>query len=276
MGIEAFGYQGKRALVVGGATGMGNATARLLVELGADVVVMDHAPVAIDGVTSIRLDLRSKEGIDAALAECGGPIHALFACAGVADGTEGIERINFVGHRHLIESAIVAGHLARGGAVGVIASSAGLGWEAQLDLIDTLLDTPDFDRAVEWFDTHENVKHYLFTKRAMSQYVARECARFLRSGIRLNAILPGPTDTPLAQANKELWLDFGSDYRADVGIAASTPEQQAYPLAFLCSDAASYVNGTTLITDAGWYAAGLSGGFPAARDAVHFLAGRFE
>ena len=66
----------------------------------------------------------------------------------------------------------------------------------------------------------------------------RQAFRFLKQGIRINAICPGPTDTPLAQANKEMWLGFGADYRAEAGIEASTPLEQAYPLVFLCSDAA--------------------------------------
>ena len=60
---------------------------------------------------------------------------------------------------------------------------------------------------------------------------------FLKQGIRINAICPGPTDTPLAQANKEMWLGFGADYREAVGVEAATPLEQAYPLVFLCSDA---------------------------------------
>ena len=43
----------------------------------------------------------------------------------------------------------------------------------------------------------------------------------------------------------------------------------------MCIRDRSYINGATLITDAGWYAAGLSGGFPAATPAAQFLAGRF-
>ena len=114
MKADAFRYDGKRALVVGGATGMGAATAELVQDLGAEVVVMDYAPVTLDGVKEINLDLRDKASIDAAVDECGGPIHALFSCAGAADGTLGIEKINFIGHRHLIDRVIDKGYLGRG------------------------------------------------------------------------------------------------------------------------------------------------------------------
>ena len=85
MGLfDAFRYDGKRALVVGGATGMGAATAELVKDAGAEVVVMDRAEVTLDGVKAIKLDLSDKASIDAAVDECGGPVHALFSCAGVA------------------------------------------------------------------------------------------------------------------------------------------------------------------------------------------------
>src|SRR3954451_6401324 len=104
MGLfDAFGYKGKRVLVVGGATGMGAAVAELVQDAGAEVVVMDRAEITLPGVKAISLNLADKASIDAAVDECGGPIDALFSCAGVADGTPGIERINFIGHRYLID-----------------------------------------------------------------------------------------------------------------------------------------------------------------------------
>ena len=75
-------------------------------------------------------------------------------------------------------------------------------------------------------------------------------------GIRINSILPGPTDTPLARANADLWLGFAADYRGELGIPASTPEQQAYPLVFLCSQAADHISGINIIVDAGYVSAG--------------------
>ena len=84
MKADAFRYDGKRAVVVGGATGMGAATAELVQDLGAEVVVMDYAPVTLAGVKAINVNLADKASIDAAVDECGGPIHALFSCAGAA------------------------------------------------------------------------------------------------------------------------------------------------------------------------------------------------
>ena len=49
MKADAFRYDGKRALVVGGATGMGAAAAELVQDLGAEVIVMDFAPVTLGG-----------------------------------------------------------------------------------------------------------------------------------------------------------------------------------------------------------------------------------
>src|SRR5919109_3008489 len=123
--FDAFGYKGKRALVVGGATGMGAATAELVQDAGAEVVVMDRAPVTLAGAKAIQLDLSDKASIDAAVDECGGPVHALFSCAGVADGTPGIERINFLGHRYMIELMVASGALRSGSSIGLISSAAG-------------------------------------------------------------------------------------------------------------------------------------------------------
>ena len=113
--LDPFRYDGKRALVVGGATGMGAATAELVQEAGAEVVVMDFAEITLPGAKAIHVNLADTASIDAAVDECGGPVHALFCCAGVADGTPGIEKINFLGHRHLIDRMLDKGMLARGG-----------------------------------------------------------------------------------------------------------------------------------------------------------------
>src|SRR4029434_545684 len=99
-------------------------------------------------------------------------------------------------------------------------------------------------------------------KQGVGACVASQAFPMLERGIRINAICPGPTDTPLAQANKDVWLAFGPAYREQTGIQAATPMEQAYPLLFLCSDAASAISGVTLISDAGYMMSGITGSFP--------------
>lgn len=272
--FDAFRYDGKRALVVGGATGMGAAAAELVKDAGAEVVVMDRAEVTLSGVKAIQVDLAEKASIDAAIDECGGPIDALFSCAGVADGTPGIERINFLGHRYMIERLLADGALGQGSSIGLISSAAGWGWRQNLTKVSEYLDIADFDEAAKWAQDNAHAD-YMWSKLSICAYVAREAMPLLKQGVRINAILPGPTNTPLAQANKEMWLGFGADYRDEVGVEASTPLEQAYPLVFLGSAAAGGITGITMVTDAGYFAAGMSGAFEPAQGAVGFFENEF-
>ena len=56
--IGQFRYDGKKALVVGGATGMGAATAKIVGDLGAEVINLDYAPVDAGLGRGIQVDLR--------------------------------------------------------------------------------------------------------------------------------------------------------------------------------------------------------------------------
>jgi NAD(P)-dependent dehydrogenase (short-subunit alcohol dehydrogenase family) len=274
MSIDKFGYSGKRVLVVGGASGMGAAAASLAQQMGADVMVMDFAPIDLPGCDPVYLNLNDIDSIDAALATTDGSFNVVLMCAGVADGTPGLPTINFIGHRYLIESLVSEGRLPRGSSIGMISSTAGLGWEGELGLIHQFLDTPDFDSAEAWIEAHDNTDTYKFSKRAMNAYVARQTFAFMQRGIRINAVLPGPTDTPLARANADVWLRFGSKYRDDVSMPPATPEDQAYPLLYLCSDAASYISGATLVVDAGFISSGLTDSYPDATRAAVSMLGR--
>jgi NAD(P)-dependent dehydrogenase (short-subunit alcohol dehydrogenase family) len=101
----------------------------------------------------------------------------------------------------------------------------------------------------------------VFSKQAMNFYTAQQAFPLLKRGIRINAIEPGPTDTPLARANADVWLRFGKNYREDAGVATLTPEQMASTLVFLCSPAASGVSGISLLVDYGLVNSGIAGSF---------------
>src|ERR1700742_2649579 len=178
--FDAFRYDGKRVLVVGGATGMGAAAAELVQDAGAEVIVMDFAEVKLPGAKAIHVNLAEEASINAAVDECGGPIHALFSCAGVADGTPNIEKVNFLGHRHLIDRALAQDLLPKGAAIGMISSAAGLAWEKNLDEIKEYLDTPDFDSGAEWIANHFGKADYMWSKQTICAYVARQAAPFAK------------------------------------------------------------------------------------------------
>ena len=192
---SAFRYDGKRAVVVGGATGMGAAVAEVVLDAGAEVVVMDFAEVTLPGAKAIHVNLGEQSSIDGAIDECGGPIDALFSCAGVADGTPNLEKINFLGHRYMIDRLVAGGMLGRGSAIGFISSAAGLGWEPNLPIMNEYLDIVDFDAASAWAVEH-NKADYMSSKQAICAYVAREAMGLLKQGIRINAICPGPDRHP--------------------------------------------------------------------------------
>jgi NAD(P)-dependent dehydrogenase (short-subunit alcohol dehydrogenase family) len=187
-------------------------------------------------------------------------------------------KINFIGHRHVIDKLISNGQLGRGGAICFISSVAGIGWETDLPRLQEFLATPDFESADAWSKAHEadNFGHYGTSKQAINAYVATHAFPFLAKGIRINAICPGPTDTPLARANADLWLSFAQDYREATGTATHTPEQMGNVMAFLNSDAAAGVNGVTLLVDYGHVNSSNTGTFAAGKPIIDLLMGRIS
>ncbi len=273
-GIEAFRYDSKRALVVGGATGMGAAAANTARNLGAEVVVMDHVPVEFEVADSIIVDLRDRSSVDSALSRVQGPIHAVFSAAGVADGTPGLMNINFIAHRHIIEHLLSNGSLVPGSAICMISSVAGLGWENNLPLLLEFLDTPDFESAESWIKTHDGTDGYGFSKQVMNAYVAQRAYPMLAKGVRINAICPGPTDTPLARANADVWLAFAQDYRDATSSPHLVPDQMGDTMVFLNSSAASGISGVNLLVDSGHVMSSFTGSWEAGTPMIRAMMGR--
>ena len=190
---DLLGYEGKRVLVVGGATGMGAAAAQIAKSLGAHVTVMDFAAVDYDADKVISLDLSDQDSIDRAVDELDGPVDSLFSAAGVADGPK-LMQVNFIGHRHLIERLFANDLLNQGAAICFISSVAGMGWENDLELVQDFLATPDYKSAHDWCQEREaqGFIHYGFSKQAINGYVAWQGYHFLEEGRADQRGLPRP------------------------------------------------------------------------------------
>lgn len=255
MGIERFRFDGKRCVVTGAASGMGAATATALVELGGEVYALDVAPVEINGIAkSLEVDLKDPAAIEAALESIGGPIDALASVAGLPGAPfSDIDTmtVNFVGARHLIESAVNRNLLPSGSAICCVTSFAGNGWENQWEFFKTLVtETPDFADAVAWCE-EQPFAGYAQSKMAMNGYVGWRNPALLARGIRINAIGPGVTQTGMskhfvAQMGEQFFENFPKPIGRD-----SRPDEQAYPIVFTLSEAASYLSGSIIYTDGG-------------------------
>ena len=104
---------------------------------------------------------------------------------------------------------------------------------------------------------------YGTSKAAVVHLTKQQAAELGNIGIRVNAIAPGPVDTAMAKAVHS--QDIRADYHDAIPLNRYGREEEiAESVWFLCSDAASYINGQTLAVDGGFDASGI--GLPSLRD----------
>ncbi len=241
--------QGKVAVVTGGNSGIGLAIAREFTEQGADVVVfgrnaetLDEAVQSIgNGTLGVQGDVTHLDDLDRLYQETVarfGKIDILVANAGVArpaplDLTDEAlfdltSDINFKGAFFTVQKAVP--HLNDGASI-ILVTSAG-----------NVKGLPNFSV-------------YVATKAAVRSLARSFSAELLPRGIRVNALSPGPIETPI-------FGRMGLPEEAMDGIAAKMtemlpikrfgkPEEMAKAALFLASSDSSYVVGAELVADGG-------------------------
>ena len=260
---DVLGYAGKRVIVSGAASGMGATTTELLVELGAEVHAIDVKKPEIAGLASFtETDLRDPARIDSAVNKVGAIVNALFNCAGLPNTFSNLDvmLVNFCGLRHLTEAVIP--NIVEGGSIASVASSAGIGWLMNMEVLGPLLATPDFSSAKAWCeaDAKRIANGYGLSKEAINAYTAVRSFTLAAQGIRINCLNPGPTDTPMMPHFEEaVGKDFMTNFPKPLWGRNARPDEQAWPLLFLNSPRASYVTGTQFDADAGFKAGVFTG-----------------
>lgn len=249
--------QGKTAIISGGATGMGAASARLFAAEGAAVGIIDRNVAAGEPLVAelkamghraafAKADVSSKAEVEAAVAAVNtalGPVNVLFNHAGTIVIKPFLETeeadwdflfdVN-VKSMYLMTRAVLPQMLAAGGGSIVCTSS-----------ISAVYATP-------------NEVLYDATKGAVHMFARAIAVEFRDKGIRCNAVCPGFIQTPHGNREVEGLMKLGVDV-SDAAIAAAQgrmgkPEDVARAALYLASDDAEFVNGAQLFVDNGFSA----------------------
>jgi NAD(P)-dependent dehydrogenase (short-subunit alcohol dehydrogenase family) len=269
---EIWRYEGKRVVVTGCASGMGQEAARELIELGAQVVGLDIAEPTVGVKEFHRLDLSDPASVDSVAAAIGGPIHALFNIAGISSGAAPplkVAEVNILGTRRLTEALLPT--MEAGSAVACVSSLAAAGYAGNIPTVQEFLAAGargsggvprhDWGAGRDWLQANPDAlgNGYNFAKQAIIVWVMQQGVELGKRGIRINCIGPTVTDTPfLADTIKTYGEGFIDAFPKPLG-RVSRPEEQARALIFLNSDAASYITGQVLWTDGGYMGGVMTG-----------------
>jgi NAD(P)-dependent dehydrogenase (short-subunit alcohol dehydrogenase family) len=249
-------YDGRRVVVTGCASGIGEHVARQLTELGAEVVGLDLRRPALALKEFHEIDLSDQASIDHAVAVLGGQVDALFNVAGVSSGIGDplrVVTINFLGTRHFTESLIPL--MPPGSAIASVSSLAASAYRENATVTTGLLDTATMAEGVEWCERNPQPVNdgggYRLAKEALILYGMANVGTLGAKGIRINCTAPGVTDTPiLDQLRSAYGQEFLDSFSTPLGRAAE-PDEQASVLVFLNSAAARYITGQVIWVDGG-------------------------
>jgi NAD(P)-dependent dehydrogenase (short-subunit alcohol dehydrogenase family) len=245
--------EGKVAVITGAASGIGKASARRFVEDGAVVVLADidegqgRAVADELGMMFVRTDVTDAEsvaGLYAAAAEANGGVDVLFNNAGISPpGDDSILETELDTWRRVQEVNLTSVYLCcKHGIPHLLARGGG-----------SVINTASF---VAVLGAATSQISYTASKGGVLAMSRELGVEFARRGIRVNALCPGPVNTPLLQ---ELFAqDPERAARRMVHVPMGRfgePEEIAAAAAFLASDDSSFVTASTFLVDGGIHAA---------------------
>ncbi|MBF4575499.1 coniferyl-alcohol dehydrogenase [Frondihabitans sp. VKM Ac-2883] len=247
-------YNGKRVIVTGCSSGIGGATAKALIGLGAEVHGVSRRRPDLDLAAFDSVDLGDPEAIRAAFADRDEHVDAVFNCAGLAPmfPAADVLRVNFLGTRLFTE--LVVQNMSEGGAIVTTSSDGGAAWRKRLPLLTEFVAVESFEDGAAWYDERESeAGHaYAFGKEALNLWSMQQSSVLIKRGIRVNITTPGAVRTPMLDVIEKTYPpELAAATERPIG-RASTPEEQVVPLLFLNSSMASYVNGADLVVDGGY------------------------
>lgn len=267
--LDVLGYRNTKVVITGCASGMGEATARILGELGAELHTVDITKPSVPHVAYYETDLSDPDqvSVTARALHDVGPFDFLFNCAGIPHvaGPMRCMLVNYIGTRQLTDELLDA--IADGGGIAIIASDAGMGWERNLASHLELLAISDPVAAREWCEQRPELigPGYSVSKEMLIVWAQhRAISLGQERGIRMNCIAPCPTSTAfMEQTVPAVGQDFFDRYPYPLLGRMATAEEQAWPLILLNSPRNAVTTGAVLYTDQGFTGGVLTGALDA-------------
>ncbi len=256
--LDGLGYRAATIVLTGGSSGMGEAAARILGELGAKVHIVDIQEPKASCEAFYRTDLSDPGQVSATakVLRNVGAIDFLFCCAGVPPHAVGALKcmlINYVGNRQFVEEVLPA--VKDGGGIAIISSDACLSWQKNLAQNLELLAISDPRAARKWCEANpEKLRDgYTTSKEMLVVWVQHSAVKLGERRIRINTTAPCPTKTAfMEQSLPVLGQDFLDKFPYPVLHRMATAEEQAWPLILLNSPLNAAVTGAVLYTDQGF------------------------
>ena len=236
--------------VTGGVSGIGKATITHLLAQGHEVTIYDLHKPDFD-CEFIPLNLMETESIDAALAATTGQYDGLCHIAGIPprdDNTVPCLMINAIGAFRFIEGFMPKLH--KGSAVVSVASRAGMGWESNTQMLDSLIACAP-DTLPQWAQDHEvgATLAYRLSKQAVIYWSVLQVANYIGQN-RFITISPAAVDTGILD---DFVKAFGPQVEANLARVGrpGKPEEVAETIGFAVSNSASWLNGIDIVVDGG-------------------------
>ena len=257
-GLDGLGYRGATVVLTGAATGMGEAAARILHDLGTRVHIVDIQTPTTPHERYYPTDLSQPDQVRATVAALReiGPIDHVFACAGVPHtrGPMMCMLVNYIGTRQFVDELLPS--IKDGGSIGVIASDAGMAWQQNLAQNLELFAIADPGAARQWCEARPQAVRdgYSVSKEMLIVWAKHCCVQLAETrAIRINCIGPCPTSTPfMVETVKGLGEAAMGRFPYPLFHRMATAEEQAWPLVLLTSRLNAVVTGAMLYTDQGF------------------------